>query len=155
MSTLDATPADDAARARWMSALAQADAAALEAAWQRLRWRPPYRMLRAPELGLVMIRGRAGGTGAPFNVGEMTVTRCSIELDDGRVGHAYVPGRDRRHAETAAVLDAMLQDPAARATLEREVVAPLLAVRAARQSAARARAARTRVEFFTMVRGEE
>jgi alpha-D-ribose 1-methylphosphonate 5-triphosphate synthase subunit PhnG len=71
------------------------------------------------------------------------------------VGHAYVPGRDRRHAETAAVLDAMLQDPAARATLEREVVAPLLAVRAARQSAARARAARTRVEFFTMVRGEE
>ena len=138
-----------------MSALAQAHAAALEAAWERLAWRPSYRVLRAPEVGLVMVRGRAGGTGAPFNLGEMTVTRCSVELGDGRVGHAYVPGRDRRHAETAAVLDAMLQDPAARATLEREVVAPLLDARAARQRAARAGAARTRVEFFTMVRGEE
>jgi alpha-D-ribose 1-methylphosphonate 5-triphosphate synthase subunit PhnG len=143
------------ARARWMSALAQADGAALAAAWERLPSRPPYRVLRAPEIGLVMVRGRAGGTGAPFNLGEMTVTRCSVELDDGRVGHAYVPGRDRRHAEMAAVLDAMLQDPAARAALERAVVAPLLAARDAHRREAMARASRTRVEFFTMVRGEE
>lgn len=85
----------------------------------------------------------------------MTVTRCSVELADGRVGHAYVPGRDRRHAETAAVLDAMLQDPSARKALEEEIVAPLLAAREARRRAARARADSTRVEFFTMVRGEE
>jgi alpha-D-ribose 1-methylphosphonate 5-triphosphate synthase subunit PhnG len=147
--------AGHAARAAWMSALAQADAPTLDAAWRSLPSRPPYRLVRRPEIGLVMVRGRAGGTGVPFNLGEMTVTRCSVELTDGRVGHAYVPGRDRRHAETAAVLDAMLQDPAARATLEERIVAPLLAAREARRRAARARASGTRVEFFTMVRGEE
>ena len=135
------------ARARWMSALAQAEPAAVEAAWARLEPEPVYRLLRAAETGLVMVRGRAGGTGAPFNLGEMTVTRCSVTLDDGRVGHAYVPGRDGRHAERAAVLDAVLQDEAAREVL--------VAARRARQQETRARVAGTRVEFFTMVRGEE
>lgn len=145
----------EAARARWMSALAQAEPAAVEAAWAGLPARPAYRMLRSPETGLVMVRGRAGGTGAAFNLGEMTVTRCSVELHDGRVGHAYVAGRDPRHAEIAAALDAMLQDPGGRDALEALVVEPLLAVREARHRAARARAGATRVEFFTMVRGEE
>jgi alpha-D-ribose 1-methylphosphonate 5-triphosphate synthase subunit PhnG len=144
-----------AARARWMSALAQAEPAAVEAAWARVEPPPGYRLLRPPEIGLVMVRGRAGGTGVPFNLGEMTVTRCSIALEDGRVGHAYVSGRDRRHAERAAVLDALLQDDAARPRLERLVVEPLLAARQARQQEIRARAAGTKVEFFTMVRGEE
>jgi alpha-D-ribose 1-methylphosphonate 5-triphosphate synthase subunit PhnG len=102
-----------------------------------------------------MVRGRAGGTGAPFNLGEMTVTRCSVTLDDGRVGHAYVPGRDGRHAERAAVLDALLQDEAGREVLEGLIIEPLVAARRARQQETRARVAGTRVEFFTMVRGEE
>lgn len=144
-----------AARARWMSALAQADPAAMDAAWARIAPPPGYHLLRPPETGLVMVRGRAGGTGAPFNVGEMTVTRCSVSLEDGRVGHAYVAGRDPRHAERAAVLDALLQDDAARPRLERLVVEPLVAGRQARQQEVRARAAGTKVEFFTMVRGEE
>jgi alpha-D-ribose 1-methylphosphonate 5-triphosphate synthase subunit PhnG len=142
-------------RARWMSALAQAEPAAVEAAWCRLDPEPAYRVLRAAETGLVMVRGRAGGTGAPFNLGEMTVTRCSVALDDGRVGHAYVPGRDGRHAERAAALDALLQDETVRERLERLVVEPLAAAREARQQETRARVAATRVEFFTMVRGEE
>lgn len=146
--------APDAARARWMSALAQAEPPAVEAAWAALPEKPRYRLLRAPETGLVMVQGRAGGTGAPFNLGEVTVTRCSVELPDGTVGHAYVAGRDARHAETAAVLDALLQEPGARAALEQTVVEPLLAARDARGRAARVRAAATRVEFFTMVRGE-
>jgi alpha-D-ribose 1-methylphosphonate 5-triphosphate synthase subunit PhnG len=143
------------ARARWMSALAQAGPAAVEAAWDRLEPEPVYRLLRAAETGLVMVRGRAGGTGVPFNLGEMTVTRCSVTLDDGRVGHAYVPGRDGRHAERAAVLDAILQDEAAREALEPLIIEPLVAARRARQQETRARVAGTRVEFFTMVRGEE
>jgi alpha-D-ribose 1-methylphosphonate 5-triphosphate synthase subunit PhnG len=138
-----------------MSALAQAEAGAVEAAWAGLDPRPRYRVLRAPELGLVMVRGRAGGTGAPFNLGEMTVTRCSVELGDGRVGHAYVAGRDGRHAETAAVFDALLQDEARRAELLSQVIEPLLEAREARRRQARASAATTRVDFFTMVRGEE
>lgn len=143
------------ARARWMSALAQAEPGALHAAWGRLEPAPAYRVLRAPETGLVMVRGRAGGTGAPFNLGEMTVTRCAVVLDDGRVGHAYVPGRDGRHAERAAALDALLQDEVARPLLERLVIEPLVAAGHARQQETRARVAGTRVEFFTMVRGEE
>ena len=147
--------ANTEARARWMSDLAQAEPAAVAAAWGRLDPEPVYRVLRAPESGLVMVRGRAGGTGAPFNLGEMTVTRCSVTLDGGRVGHAYVPGRDRRHAERAAVLDALLQDETTRGLLERLVIAPLAAARRARQQETRARVAGTKVEFFTMVRGEE
>ena len=143
------------ARARWMSALAQAGPVAVEAAWDRLESPPSYQLLRAAETGLVMVRGRAGGTGAPFNLGEMTVTRCSVALEDGRVGHAYVPGRDGRHAERAAVLDAILQDEGARERLERLVIGPLVAARQAREEETRARVAGTKVEFFTMVRGEE
>jgi alpha-D-ribose 1-methylphosphonate 5-triphosphate synthase subunit PhnG len=142
-------------RARWMSALARAEPAAIEAAWEALDPRPEYRLLRPPETGLVMVRGRAGGTGAPFNLGEMTVTRCSVELEGGRVGHAYVAGRSRRHAETAAVFDALFQDEAQRADLEARVVEPLVLAREAKHREGRARAATTRVEFFTLVRGEE
>lgn len=143
------------ARARWMSALAQAEPAAVEAAWARLQPEPAYQVLRAAETGLVMVRGRAGGTGAPFNLGEMTVTRCSVTLADGRVGHAYVPGRDRQHAERAAALDALLQDEVGRELLDRLVIQPLVAARQARQQEIRSRVAGTKVEFFTMVRGEE
>lgn len=146
---------DTRARQQWMSVLAQAAPADVEAAWQRLSDPPAYRLLRGPETGLVMVRGRAGGSGAQFNLGEMTVTRCSVELEDGRVGHAYVGGRSGRHAERAAALDALLQEPGHRPAVEDIVVAPLRARQEARRAQARARAARTRVEFFTMVRGEE
>ena len=144
-----------AERARWMAVLAQAAAEEVEAAWRGLADPPAYRLVRGPETGLVMVQGRAGGNGARFNLGEMTVTRCTVALTDGRLGHAYVGGRDGRHAERAAALDAMLQDPGRRPVLEAGVIAPLRAQQEAQRAAARARAAGTRVEFFTMVRGEE
>jgi alpha-D-ribose 1-methylphosphonate 5-triphosphate synthase subunit PhnG len=98
-----------------------------------------------------MLRGRAGGDGAAFNLGEMTVTRCSVRLTDGgAIGHAYVAGRDSRQAELAAALDAALQVPALRPTLLREVIAPLAAAQAARAEEAARKAAATRVEFFTL-----
>jgi len=146
---------DTQERGRWMSVLAQAASEDVEAAWEKLAEPPAYRLLRGPETGLVMVRGRAGGTGVQFNLGEMTVTRCSVELDDGRVGHAYVGGRSGRHAERAAAFDALLQEPGRRPALDGLVIAPLLARQEARRGEARARAAGTRVEFFTMVRGEE
>jgi alpha-D-ribose 1-methylphosphonate 5-triphosphate synthase subunit PhnG len=146
---------DTQERRRWMSVLAQAAPEDVEAAWLRLSDPPTYRFLRGPETGLVMVRGRAGGSGAQFNLGEMTVTRCSVELDDGRLGHAYVGGRSGRHAERAAALDALLQEPGRRPAVEDIVIAPLLARQEAHRAAVRARVAGTRVEFFTMVRGEE
>ncbi|HZD26186.1 MAG TPA: phosphonate C-P lyase system protein PhnG, partial [Alphaproteobacteria bacterium] len=111
-----------AERRHWLSVLAKAEPAALDRLWQALPERPAFHHLRRPEIGLVMVRGRAGGSGNPFNLGEMTVTLCSVRTADGRTGHGYVAGRDRAHAETVAVLDAMLQDPARRDALMDQVV---------------------------------
>ena len=138
-----------------MSVLALASADELQARWAALGVRPPYRRLRGPEVGLVMVRGRAGGTGGRFNLGEMTMTRCTVQLEDGTLGHAWIGGRDRGHAELAAVLDALLQDPAQAVTLAERVIEPLARAREERRQAAAARAAASRVEFFTMVRGED
>ncbi|TKD21903.1 phosphonate C-P lyase system protein PhnG [Rhodobacter capsulatus] len=115
---------------------------------------PPFDWLRRPELGAVMLRGRMGAGGAPFNLGEMTVTRCTLRLADGRVGQAVVQGRDKDHATRAAVADALLQgDQAER--IAAEVLAPLRAEEAARRRDRAEKAAATRVEFFTLVRGED
>jgi alpha-D-ribose 1-methylphosphonate 5-triphosphate synthase subunit PhnG len=143
------------ARRRWMAVLAQASPDELERRWRDAPAPPAHRVLRAPETGLVMVRGRAGGTGMRFNAGEMTVTRCAVEIDGGAVGVGYVRGRDRRHAELVAVLDALLQDPLRHDELERAVIAPLADAQAARRRAAAERVAPSRVEFFTMVRGDD
>jgi alpha-D-ribose 1-methylphosphonate 5-triphosphate synthase subunit PhnG len=137
----------DPARRRWMSVLARADAAAIAG---RLTALPHYTRLRGPESGLVMVRGRAGGGGAPFNLGEMTVTRCSVRTEAGLVGHAYVAGRDERQAELAAVVDALMQDPDEASRVEEAVIAPLEAAQAAVKAERAGKAAATRVQFFAM-----
>jgi len=138
-----------------MSVLAVAASDDLESRWRTTALAPEYRTVRGPEVGLVMVRARAGGTGIRFNLGEMTITRCTVQLASGTLGHAWVGGRRVRHAEIAALLDALLQDPARRMALLRQVVAPLEAIGEVRRQASAARAAATRVEFFTMVRGED
>ena len=136
-----------ARRRRWMSVLARATAAELQAGLPSV---PTYKRLRGPEAGLIMLRGRAGGGGAPFNLGEATVARCTVRLDAGAVGHSYCLGRDLRQAELAAVLDALLQDPDAGPVLEAEVVAPLAEAQATRRALLARRAAATQVQFFTL-----
>lgn len=138
------------ARQRWMGVLARAGAVAIETRLADAPALPPHDLLRAPETGLVMVRGRAGGDGAPFNLGEMTVTRCAVRTAEGRMGVGYVAGRDKRHAELAAALDAALQDPAQRAALMAAVIEPLAAAQAEDTARDARRAAATRVEFFTM-----
>lgn len=140
-------------RAEWMATLAQARPERLAALIEALGAPPPFDWLRAPEVGAVMVRGRAGGTGAPFNLGEMTVTRCSLKLATGEIGHAYVPGRDRAHAERAALLDALMQTAAA-AEIAAGILAPLRAEAAAEAAHRAGKAKATKVDFFTMVRGE-
>ena len=153
MATLppDASPTPEhAARQRWMAVLARASAAEIE---NRLAACPPLpacTRLRGPETGLVMVRGRAGGGGAAFNLGEMSVTRCTVRSAGGQVGHAYVAGRDGRQAELAAQIDAALQDAALAPTIEHAIVAPLAEAQSARRAAEAARAAATKVQFFTM-----
>lgn len=144
---------EPAARQRWMGLLAKADPAVLEAAWTRLG-APPHQPLRTPEVGSALVRGRAGGTGAAFNLGEMTVTRCAVVVA-GRTGFGYVAGRNRRHAELAALFDAVLQDDARRPDLERTLLTPLAEARTQAREARSRKAASSRVEFFTLVRGED
>lgn len=148
------SPATDD-RQRWMGLFAKADIDFLERNWVALSAKPDYRFLRRPESGLVMIRGRAGGTGQPFNMGEMTVTRCTIRLADGPVGHGYVAGRDRRHAELAALFDALMQDEQTGGALETSVVGPIEKRISAKCQQDAARTAATKVDFFTLVRGED
>ncbi len=137
-------------RQRWMAVLARTSASEIEQRLATLPSLPPHALLRGPEVGSVMVRGRAGGGGAAFNLGEMTVARCTVRAASGQVGHAYVAGRDLRQAELAAALDAALQDPAQLPALYQGVIAPLAAAQAAQRAALAAEAAATRVQFFTM-----
>jgi alpha-D-ribose 1-methylphosphonate 5-triphosphate synthase subunit PhnG len=145
------TDAPVPARKDWMSLLAKAPPARLAALMPDL---PAHDTLRPPEVGAVMVQGRAGATGAPFNLGEMTVTRCSVRLACGTVGHAWVQGRDKGHARRAALADALLQTAAAPGLAAR-VLAPLAQEAAAARAARARRAAATKVDFFTLVRGED
>jgi alpha-D-ribose 1-methylphosphonate 5-triphosphate synthase subunit PhnG len=144
-------PPEPIDRAAWMGQLARAKPERLRALFPVL---PPYEVLRPAEIGTVMVQGRAGGTGAPFNLGEVTVTRCALRLTTGEVGHGHVQGRDKDHATCAAVLDALLQTDQSSA-LRAAVLAPLAADEAAHRTARAAKAAATKVEFFTLVRGED
>lgn len=141
-------------RKSWMSLLAQSSPAALARLWEGLGMAPEFTHLRPPEIGGVMVRGRMGGTGAPFNIGEMTVTRCALRLKDGRVGHGYVQGRDRDHAERAALVDALMQGAEAE-DVSCAVLEPLSTLKSEQAATRAAKAAATKVEFFTMVRGED
>ncbi len=113
-----------------------------------------YTTVRTPEIGLVMLRGRMGGDGAPFNVGEATMTRAVVELETGERGYGQFLGRDPQRAEQAAILEALAQREADRETVEREVLSPIRQRLAEEAQRKRAETAATRVDFFTLVRAE-
>jgi alpha-D-ribose 1-methylphosphonate 5-triphosphate synthase subunit PhnG len=138
-------------RAAWLGILARAPAAAIAelldgTAIPLL----PHMRLRGPETGMAMMRGRMGGGGDAFNLGEMTVARCSIRDAAGRVGHGYAAGRDLAQVELIARLDAVLQDSALHAIYDDAVIKPLAAAQAARREIMEAQAAATEVKFFTL-----
>lgn len=139
-------------RRRWLSILAKAPSLRLDALWRALGPTPSYVVLRRPEIGLVMVQGRISGTGAPFCAGEMTVTRAAVRLDSGEMGFGYIGGRDARHAETAATIDALGQRADWTERLEAAIVTPLADEAQARHRLIAARAAATKVDFFTVAR---
>ena len=139
-----------AARQRWMAILARADAVDLAEKLEGSLRLPAYQRLRGPEAGLVMVRGRTGGGGAPFNLGEMTVTRCTVRTVSGYVGHAYIAGRNERLAELAALTDALLQEPVEQPRVLAGVIEPLAAMQQAARENVGSKAAATRVQFFAM-----
>jgi alpha-D-ribose 1-methylphosphonate 5-triphosphate synthase subunit PhnG len=150
-------PDEERKRADAISLLGRGDLALLETVWAGLADKPAYRWLRPPEIGLVMVRARAGGTGQPFNLGEMTVTRATVRLDGepALIGFAYVAGRAKRHAELASLFEALLQRPSLREQLQASLLAPLAEAAAANRAQRAEQVAATRVDFTTMVRGDD
>jgi alpha-D-ribose 1-methylphosphonate 5-triphosphate synthase subunit PhnG len=142
-------------RPGWMALLARAPVDLLEAGLGEHALAQPH-WLRAPETGLMMVQGRAGGTGERFNLGELSVTRCALRMRHGEadsaVGVAYVLGRVHRQARLAAVADALLQDPAQQAGLDQRLLAPIRQHLAAQRTERAAGVQATKVAFFTVAR---
>ena len=136
-----------------MAVLAHSDAAEIACRLGAIAV-PAYENLREPENGLVMVRGRIGGDGAPFNLGEATVSRAAVRLATGEVGFGYTLGRDREKAQMIALCDALVQSNEFTAAVEANVLAPLRAAMDSRRNRKAAETAATRVDFYTLVRGE-
>ena len=141
------------ARQAWLGLLARAPEGRVAALLAKAGLTPAFDWLRQPEVGTVMVRGRMGGTGGACNLSEMTVTRTTLKLACGTVGHGHVAGRRKTDAQAVAMADALLQTGEA-AVVETQVLKPLEAEETQRRAARAAKAAATKVDFFTMVRGE-
>lgn len=137
-----------------MSTLSRARRDELESVLEHLSPLPAASDLRPAEVGLVMLRGRTGGDGAPFNLGEATVSRATLRIEAGATGFGYRLGRDVTAARHGALIDALWQDPARRPAVEAEL-APIRARLAAERQEVHAETAATKVDFFTLVRGED
>lgn len=148
------------ARQQWMGTLAKAPLQTLEQLVAQLDSLPPYQFLRAPETGLTMVRGRAGGVGQTFNLGEMTLTRCVVQLfdkvedEETVAGFGYVGGRSHRHAELAALCDGLLQHQDWHAQVQENIIEPLQAIIRQQSQQNQQQTAATKVDFFTLLRGE-
>jgi len=137
-------------RQNWLGVLARASAAAIADHLQAAPALPAHQRLRGPEAGMATLRGRIGGAGDSFNLGEMTIARCSIRDAAGRIGHGYAAGRDLSQVELIARLDAVLQDAELHELYDLAVIRPLAAAQAATRAATEAKAAATEVKFFTL-----
>jgi alpha-D-ribose 1-methylphosphonate 5-triphosphate synthase subunit PhnG len=137
-----------------MALLAASSAAEIAHHLDALGQLPPHEDLRSPESGMVMVRGRIGGDGAPFNFGEATMSRAAVRLESGEIGYGYVLGRDRAKARLIALCDALIQREQYRAALDQCVLLPIRSRLSAARKLDAERVAATKVEFFTLVRGE-
>ncbi len=143
------------ARRRAAGLLARATVDELLAFWSALKTKPQVEKVRGPETGLVMVRGKIGGGGSPFNLGEATVTRATVKLGSGTIGHAHALGTSRKQAWYAAIADALWQEEATRPLIESRVLSVVAQRLAEKKSQRIKETAATRVDFFTMVRGDD
>lgn len=141
-------------RSRWMSDLALAGTGLLQARWDSLEPQPEVLLLEGPQTGLTMLRARAGNTGARFNLGEMSLTTCAVTVNNV-LGQAWVAGICPDHARLAAIFDSLLQQEDYARDLTRDLLLPLRRDRETQLAARQAESVPTRVDFFTLVRGED
>lgn len=150
----DESPPGTPARKHYLAILARASTTELEEARLLLGELPDVQQVRPPEVGMTMLRGRIGGTGDAFNLGEATVTRCALRVGTAPLGVGYTLGRERRKAELIAIFDSLLQGGEHSALIQRKVISVYAAKQSACAEASRQAAATSKVEFFTFVRGE-
>lgn len=142
-------------RQNLMLICAHANVNELEHAVASLGASPVVMEVRPPQFGLVMVRGRVGASGNAFNVGEALVTRASVQLQNGVIGHSFLLGRERKKARLAAIIDAVAQSPDAMSVIQDSLIAPV-SERINREKIAQAEeTASSKVDFFTLVRGED
>ncbi|MCG7365622.1 phosphonate C-P lyase system protein PhnG [Pantoea sp. ACRSH] len=141
-------------RQQWLSVLAHSSASALAQHWQALRLSPRFSLIRPAEIGLTRLMARMGASGKRFVMGDATVTRAVVQLEDGTLGYSYVLGRDKGHAERCALIDALLQQPQTHALLTEKVITPLAALREEQRQLRAREIASSKVDFFTLVRGD-
>ena len=140
-------------RKLWMSVLATSDKNNILSFWEKTKIKVNYQWLRAPEIGSIMAQGRMGVTGNKFNIGEVTITRCSLKLDCGTIGHSYVQGRSKKKAEISALCDALMQTKLAE-KINKKIIKPLEKIKIDKKNKILSKAEATKVDFFTLVRGD-
>ena len=140
-------------RKSWMSLLATSSQSDLLNLWEQKKIKVNYVWLRTPEIGSIMAQGRMGVTGDKFNIGEVTITRCSLKLDCGTIGHSYVQGRSKKKAEISALCDALMQTKLTE-KINKKIIKPLEKIKIDKKNKILSKAEATKVDFFTLVRGE-
>ena len=140
-------------RKSWMSLLATSNQSDLLNLWEQKKIKVNYVWLRTPEIGSIMAQGRMGVTGDKFNIGEVTITRCSLKLNCGTVGHSYVQGRSKKKAEISALCDALMQTEMSN-EINKSIIIPLEKIKKNNKDKILSKAEATKVDFFTLVRGE-
>ena len=140
-------------RKSWMSLLATSNKNDLLNLWEQKKINIRYEWLRTPEIGSIMAQGRMGVTGDKFNIGEVTITRCSLKLNCGTIGHSYVQGRSKKKAEISALCDALMQTEMSK-EINKNIIIPLGKIKKDNKDKILSKAEATKVDFFTLVRGE-
>ena len=140
-------------RKSWMSLLATSSKNDLLNLWEQKKINIRYEWLRTPEIGSIMAQGRMGVTGDKFNIGEVTITRCSLKLNCGTIGHSYVQGRSKKKAEISALCDALMQTEMSN-EINKSIIIPLEKIKKNNKDKILSKAEATKVDFFTLVRGE-
>lgn len=140
-------------RQAWLATLAHSQPQQLAKLWQAQALSPSHEILRQPETGLAQVSGRMGATGDAFNIGDTTLTRAVVRLESGEIGVGYVTGRDKQHCLRIALIDALLQTSAQQPLLE-QIIEPLANARQQALATKRSQTQASKVDFFTLVRGE-
>ena len=141
-------------RQNWIRILSGADTSRLILEYKKLAISVPHTTISGPETGLIMVQARADGSGPRFNLGEMSVSKCLLKVDDRYLGYGMVMGSEPEHARLAALFDGLLQHPDFSSQLKRDLIQKLEQEQKEAEKKMTQETGKSRVEFFTMKRGE-